>query len=266
MNLLCSVLIFIYLTMYFFVSNIDELYSNKDILGNRKYSLYAKWKFREYNELTHFFEKRLTKSVPIATSYIKNFPAPIVEVICKYVGIICGLFIGFFVILSILDESILLYVRMFDRTLLFYAGIIGAVSSISRSSIRKPENTIYNPSAIMDKVYKYTHYMPEGWKKKTHTYEVRDNFLKLFPYSFILFLYDLLSVVTTPYILLFVLPRQSVEIEHFIKNHIVESKNAGPICRFANFETIHQNNDKKMDQSLSYFTEMNSIEYETIAS
>ena len=263
LNLLFSVIIFIYLSMHFFASNIDEFYSNKDILGSRKYTIYAKWKFREYNELKHFFEKRLTKSMPVGVSYIKNFPAPTTEVICKNIGIICGAFIGFFVILSLLDESILLYVRLFDRTLLFYAGIIGAISSIARGTIRKPENTIYNPAAIMEKIYKYTHYMPDRWKKKTNTYAVKDDFLKLFPYSFILFLYELLSVFTTPYILLFILPKQSIDITYFIKNHTVKSQNVGPICRFANFETPDQNNDRKMDQSLSYFTEMNSIEYES---
>ena len=36
----------------------DEFYSNKDILGSRRYSELAKWKFRDYNELSHFFEKR----------------------------------------------------------------------------------------------------------------------------------------------------------------------------------------------------------------
>jgi autophagy-related protein 9 len=263
LNLLLSLIIFIYLFVYFVVSNIDEFYSNKDILGSRKYSLFAKRKFREYNELIHFFEKRINKSVPHSINYIKNFPSPVSEVIGKFIGIICGAFIVFFLVLSILDESILLYVRLFDRSLLFYTGIIGAISSCARGFIKKPENTIHNPSEIMDKVYKYTRYMPVNWLNKTHTYNIRDEFLKLFPYSFILFLHDLLSVITTPYILLFVLPKQCNEITNFIMNNTAQTVNNGLICSFANFETNSKSIDKKMEQSISYFTEINSIDYDS---
>jgi autophagy-related protein 9 len=115
----------------------------------------------------------------------------------------------------------------------------------------------------MDKVYKYTRYMPVNWLNKTHTYNIRDEFLKLFPYSFILFLHDLLSVVTTPYILLFVLPNQCNEITNFIMNNTVQTANNGLICSFANFETNSKSIDKKMEQSISYFTEINSIDYDS---
>ena len=77
------------------------------------------------------------------------------------------------------------------------------------------------------------------------------------------FLYDLLSVFTTPYILIFILPKQSIEIINFIKLHTIHRKNVGNICSFANFESTDLNNDKKMGQSIVYFAENNSLQYDS---
>ena len=262
-NLLFSIIIFIYLSCYFFVSNIDESYSNKDVLGSRRYSVFAKWKFRDYNELKHFFEKRTNKSVVLGNEYVKNFPSPVTEIIGKFIGLLCGAFIGFFLVLSILDESILLYVHIHDRSLLFYMGIIGAISSFARGLVRTPENSIYNPSVVMQKLCKYTHYNPRDWKDKTHTYKVRNEFLQFFPYMFTTFLYELLSVITTPYILLFIMPKQSSKIYNFIKINTIKTENMGNICRFADFDSKDKSKDKKMEQSISYFAENNSEEYDS---
>ena len=115
----------------------------------------------------------------------------------------------------------------------------------------------------MKKLYKYTHYMPSNWIDKTHTYKVRDDFLQFFPYMFTIFLYDLLSVITTPYILLFLLPKQSSQIVNFIKSNTIKSDTVGNICRFSNFDSQERNKDKKMEDSISYFDENNSVEYES---
>jgi len=259
-NLLCSGFILIFQVVYFFISNIDDFYSNRNVFGPRRYTIFAKRKFREYNELPHFFEERINKSMKYSIEYTKQFDSPVIEVISKFIGIITGAFIGFFLILSILDESILLYVRFFDRTMLFYMGIISAISSFSRSYIKNPEESVYNPNGVMERVVKYTHYMPFEWKNKCHTYEVRDDFLSFFQYKIITFIYDIISVVTTPYILLFVLTKKTDNIISFIKTHTTYDMNVGYICSFA---TKNKNiNDEKMKKSLSVFSENHSISLE----
>lgn len=261
-NLLLSVFIFIYLLSHFFVSNIDEFYSNTQTLGLRRYSLHAKWRFRHYNELKHFYEKRLNKSIRHANEYIRQFPSPVLETLCKFICIISGTFIGFFLILSLLDESILLYVRMFNRSLIFYTGIIGAISATSRSFIKSPENSIYNPTTSMQKLIKCIHYTPAHWNGKFNSYDVRNEFISMFPYIILLFLYDLLSVITTPLILIFILPSKSSDIVNFIKINTVETENIGKICSFARFETKDKDKDKKMSNSISGFAENHTSSYE----
>ena len=256
-NLLFSIFIFIYILIYFLASNIDDLYSNKNI-GTRKYSLLSKWKFRDYNELQHFFEERINKSIKHSYEYLKQFPSPIIEIVCKFICLISGAFIGFFLILSILDESILLYVRLFDRSLIFYTGIFGAISATSRSFLKTPENKVYNSNGIMKKIFKHTHYMPPHWNNKCNTYDIRDEFLDLFPYTIVIFLFDLISVITTPIILIFVLPKMSSDIVNFIKFNTTNTKTIGNICSFAKFDE-EENNDKKIQRSKSGFFENHDI-------
>ena len=244
-NLVFSVFIFIYILMYFLASNIDDLYSNKNI-ATRKYSLLTKWKFRDYNELNHFFQQRLNKSIKHSYEYLKQFPSPIVEILCKFICLISGCFIVFLLILSILDESILLYVRVFDRTLLFYTGVFGAISATARGFLKAPENKVYDPDGIMKKIYKHTHYMPAHWNNKCNTYDIRDEFLDLFPYTILIFLFDLISVFTTPLILIFYLPNKSNDIVNFIKFNTLQTSTIGNICCFARFDV--ENNDKKIQR------------------
>lgn len=256
-NLIFSIFILIYLLTYFFASNIDEFYSKKNILGSRRYRAFYKWKFRDYNELEHFFEKRINKSIPFANDYIRQFPSPIIDVLCKFICLISGSFIGFLLVLSILDESTLLYVRLFDRSLIFYTGLFGAISATARSYLREPEKSVYNPNSMMQKVYKYIHYMPNHWSGKTNTYEVRNEFLQIFVYKFIIFLYDIISVITTPLLLLFVFPSQSIKISDFIKTNTVNT-DIGPICVYSQFDNTI--NDKKMKKSISGFIMNHSLD------
>jgi hypothetical protein len=110
---------------------------------------------------------------------------------------------------------------------------------------------------MMQKVYKYTHYMPNHWSGKTNTYEVRNEFLKIFVYKFIIFLHDIISVITTPLLLLFVFPSQSIKISEFIKINTVDT-DIGPICKYAQFDNTL--NDKKMKKSISGFIMNHSLD------
>ena len=98
LNLLLSPFIFIFQIIYFLISNIDDFYSNKNVLGPRRYNILAKRKFREYNELPHYFEERINKSIKFSNEYTKQFETPILESISKFICLICGSFICFFFI------------------------------------------------------------------------------------------------------------------------------------------------------------------------
>jgi len=254
-NLFFAFFIFLFQIIYFIIDNIDDFYSNKYVLGPRRYTILTRHKFRNYNELPHYFENRLNKSMKHSIEYIKQFESPILTVVGKFFSIITGAFICFFIILSILDESILLYVRFLDRTLLFYMGIVTAISSLSRSFVRSPEESIYDPNGVMKKVVEFTHYMPQRWEGKCNTYEVRNEFLSMFPYKIMVFIYDLISVIHTPFIL-FSLSTNTVNIISFFDKYTVEDV-SGKICSFA--QKNKDSFDDKMKQSIINFDSNHSI-------
>lgn len=53
---------------------LQEYHKNPSSIGGRTYTPYAKWKFREFNELPHLFQTRLDSSYPVAKTYIDQFP------------------------------------------------------------------------------------------------------------------------------------------------------------------------------------------------
>ena len=106
-NLILSPFILIYNIISFIFLNIDELYINKKVLGPRRYTLYFKWKMRQYNELEHHFNYRLNRSLKHSIEYTKQFPSLFTENIAKFKLLLSGGFIVFFLILSVLDENIL---------------------------------------------------------------------------------------------------------------------------------------------------------------
>lgn len=52
----------------------QEYHKNPSSIGGRQYTPYAQWKFREFNELPHLFERRSDRSYPVAKEYIDQFP------------------------------------------------------------------------------------------------------------------------------------------------------------------------------------------------
>jgi autophagy-related protein 9 len=190
-----------------------------------------------------------------ANEYTKQFPSVIIENIAKFIGLLSGAFIVLFLVFSIFDENILLYVKFLDRSLIFYTGIIGTISAISRSFIREPENSVYNPNAIMEKIGKYTYYYPDIWKENAHTVTVRNEFFSFYDYILVIFFYEILGVITTPYLLLFHISKQSKIIENFLKQNVTYKTNLGYICSWSDFNNQKKNTNEKLSSSIMSFSD-----------
>lgn len=249
LNLFASFFVFIYLITHFLASNIDQFYYNSKIIGVRKYLPYYKIKFKEYNELQHFFENRINNSIKHADEYLVQFPFKEMDIFAKFTTLITGSFVAFFILISFLDENVLLYVKFFNRSLIFYVWVIGLISAYSRSIITQEEK-IYSPNTVMKKVAKYTRYMPSNWVGRCDTYDVRDEFTSVFQYSIVIFFYDLLSVIITPLLLIFIMPRQSSSISTFIKTNTIDDKKIGYICSLSSFKDEYKIDNKSSSYML----------------
>ena len=52
-------------------------YNKPQLLGSRGWSRFAKWKFKNYNELNHEFHEKMMKSQDTAIEYADQFPSKI---------------------------------------------------------------------------------------------------------------------------------------------------------------------------------------------
>jgi autophagy-related protein 9 len=64
---------------------IQEYHKNPSNIGGRRYTPFALWKFREFNELPHLFTRRLDESYPTANVYIAQFPNEKIALVMRYV-------------------------------------------------------------------------------------------------------------------------------------------------------------------------------------
>lgn len=58
-HLLFMPFLLFFVTLHFFMVNVYDWQSTKEYLGPREWSMVAQWRFREFNELPHSFERRI---------------------------------------------------------------------------------------------------------------------------------------------------------------------------------------------------------------
>lgn len=261
-NIILAPFIVTYFILLYFFRYFNEYQKNPGSIGMRQYTPLAEWKFREYNELYHLFQKRLNLSVPEASKYIDQFPKEKTVIVLKFVSFISGSFAAVLGILSIVDPDMFFNFEITkDRTVLFYISIFGTIWAICHNAIPE-EYQVFDPEESLKKVAEYTHYMPPHWEEKYHADETRIEFGKLFEMKAVLLMRELASLIMTPFILWFSLPRSTNKIIDFFREFTVHVDGLGYVCTFAmfNFEKgkklktkYNRSSEDKMMKSYLYF-------------
>jgi hypothetical protein len=70
---------------------------------------------------------RLNGSYPYAAEYVKQMPRPVVAVLARCCSFLCGSIVAVLLLFALIEESILLYVKLFDRNLLWWVLARGIV-------------------------------------------------------------------------------------------------------------------------------------------
>ncbi len=244
MNAIFAPFIVIYLLLLYFFKYFAEYHKNPSSIGSRQYTPYAQWKFREFNELFHIFQKRLNISHEYASKYVSQFPNDKTMQVSRFVSFVAGSFAAVLALASVIDPDLFLGFEItHDRTVLFYLGVFGTLVAISRSLV--PEDTyVFDPEASLKQVIEYTHYQPPDWVGKMHSYETKQEFSALYEYKFVIFFEEILSVLLTPLILWFSLPLCSEKIIEFVRDFTVHVDGIGYVCSFAVFDFTKHGNVK----------------------
>ena len=243
MNVLCAPFIIVYFMMLYFFRYFNEYQKNPSQIGSRQYTPYAQWKFREFNELWHLFQRRVNMSYPFASRYVDQFPKDKTIQVSRFVAFITGAVVSVLALASVIDPELFLGFEITsERTVLFYLGVFGSVWAVARGAVPE-ENLVFDPEFALSNVTEYTHYSPSHWRGRLHSNEVRTEFALLYQMKVIIFLEEILSIVFTPFILWFSLPNCSDRLVDFFREFTLHVDGLGYVCSFAVFDFKKESNN-----------------------
>lgn len=195
------------------------------------------WKFREFNELPHLFTRRLKMSYPFASRYLDQFPKDKTVQLARFVAFVAGALAAVLGTASLLDPELFLGFEItHDRTVLFYITLLGSVWAVARGIASGEEEIVFDPEFALEHVIEFTRYSPASWKGRLHTDEVRREFASLYQMNIVIFLEEVLSLIFTPFILWYSLPKCSERIVDFFREFSIHVDGLGLVCSFAVFD------------------------------
>lgn len=235
LNILVAPFLVAYFLVHYFFSYFTEYQRNPSQIGSRQYTPFAEWKFREFNELWHLFQRRTNMSYPFASRYIDQFPKDKTVQISRFVAFVAGALASVLAVASVIDPEMFLNFEITkDRSVIFYLGVFGSIWAVARG-ILPEENLVYEPEFALQEVIEFTHYKPAHWEGRLHSDQVRKEFATLYQPKLLIFLEEILSMIFTPFVLWFTLPDCSDRIIDFFREFTVHVDGLGYICSFAEF-------------------------------
>ncbi|KAG5645076.1 hypothetical protein DXG03_007166 [Asterophora parasitica] len=244
LNAIFAPFIVLYLLMYSFFRYFEEYHKDPSSIGGRRYTSFARWKFREFNELPHFFVRRLDESYPLASMYIGQFPNEKMTLVMRFVAFVAGSFAAVLLLATVIAPDIFVQFEITPhRTAVFYLGVFTAGLAVARGMI-PDDNRVFDPEMLMTDVIVYTHYMPDEWKGQLHSKKIHQEFGELFAMKVLIFVQEVVSVVLTPFVLWFSLPACAPAIIDFFREFSVHVDGRGYVCSFAEFNFERHGNVK----------------------
>ncbi|CAK1554810.1 unnamed protein product [Leptosia nina] len=235
-NLVLAPLIQAWQILYFFFNYAELIKRSPGSLGLRTWSLYARITLRHFNELEHELRDRLNRAHKPATKYLSSFSSPITTVIAKNIVFLSASVLGVLVALSVYDEDVLTV-----EHILTIITILGCVLAGARALIGDEEHLgggCTGPARgeeLFVQVLGHVHYLPAAWRGRAHTKDVAAHFQQLFQFRAVYILFELLSPLLCPLVLLSLRTR-ALDIVDFYRNFTVSVLGIGDVCSFAQLD------------------------------
>eukprot|EP00538_Stauroneis_constricta_P012878 CAMPEP_0119548922 /NCGR_PEP_ID=MMETSP1352-20130426/2733_1 /TAXON_ID=265584 /ORGANISM="Stauroneis constricta, Strain CCMP1120" /LENGTH=1250 /DNA_ID=CAMNT_0007594331 /DNA_START=406 /DNA_END=4157 /DNA_ORIENTATION=- len=245
MHIIFMPFVILFQIMHFALQNAYEFQRNKTYLGDKEWSRAAKWTFREFNELPHVFDQRLSPSYEAAEAYFGLFgSSEIVSAFGHLLVFLGGATGGVLLILAGMNDALLLHVQYGGRNLVWYAGMAGVTYSVGKAlspSKKQPmvtRNLYRDMNVALETMASHTHYYPDIWRNRGWDSTVHSAVSKLMDSKVKLLMYELASIIVAPYILLCKWSPAAEKICTFCRatSHRLRSPGAGDVCGFSTFD------------------------------
>jgi autophagy-related protein 9 len=213
----------------------EEVYRDAKSIGQRQYSCRARWLFREYNELPHYFDKRLARTYGQADRYMDQFHDIRAAAVCRLFGFIAGtLLVMTLAVMAVASDGDHRLELPLKKSALWWAGVFGAIVAVCRSQQPKPHQ-LDDPKSLLCQILDSLHYKPD-WLKHAGELACYRHFSQLYQLKFKLLVNDLLGTITTPLVLLGGLPERAPLLVSFIREHTVHEDGVGWVCAMSVFK------------------------------
>jgi autophagy-related protein 9 len=234
-SIICAPFAVVFVLTSYLFKYFTEYHKDPGQLSNRDFTTFAQWKFREFNELPHLFVRRRNMAYPYANLYLAGFPKDKTEQISSFVAFIAGAFAFVLVIFTLFDSELFLTFEITPgQTAIFWIGVFSTIYRVARGSSPQ-EDQVTDPSFHLNHVIYHTHYEPESWRDRLHTDEVRAEFAQLYQPKILIFAEEMLSMVITPFLLIFRLPQCSERIVDFFREFSIVVDGLGVTCSYSMF-------------------------------
>ncbi len=166
LNFIFMPFIFMYILFYYLFKYGEKFYSNPSYIITRNWTLMARWKLRNYNELYHEYNNKFIMSQTPCNDYSNLFPNRILTTINKFLMFILSSVFVVLVFISIVNERILtnLYIIQ-NKPTIWFIGIIGSIIAILKKNIK--ETIPDYPKEKMETLKEHINCIPDQWLENT---------------------------------------------------------------------------------------------------
>jgi autophagy-related protein 9 len=248
------ILVFLFFMNFF--TYCENLYSKPGTLLNYNWTALANWKLRYYNELYHNFHERLKLAQKPSTEYMNQFPNKIMDSLTQLVVFILSALFSVLVILSLVNENILVNLNIFNKSIIWYITVLGSVAAILRATIS--DKIVYYPREKMTEIKEKIDCIPEEWVNKANTGAVKNHFSVFYEYKIKTILKNIIYTFLVPFHLWYIYFNVP-QIVKFIKDKTVRHPHMGAVCKYSLFDDLdypNNNVDKKTLASYINFKEI----------
>jgi autophagy-related protein 9 len=228
---------FIYTLIHFILEYGEKVYSDPRYLGSKNWTIYASYKFRDYNELSHLFSARLNSGTESMMMYI-DYLSPIKwEPVYRVLIFMFGSILVLFLLLNLITNNLLLETKLYGINILTYITFLGVSIAILKSLIKidRPVDVSVKLKNTVEDLQSKLRYLPLKWVETPYSIYRTSEISTYYSYQLLsLALSEIVSPIMTPIRLLLIVNRLDV-ILTFLIDHTTFNERTGYICSFASF-------------------------------
>ena len=234
--------ILLFMITYYILKNTRDINNKEGLITNKRWTNYSLWTFRTYNEIDSDFTTRMFKSNFHMNKYISCYPSKTMNFILYFMRFFISTFLLFLIMISFIEEKALLDLKLGGFNLLWYfAGL--TIITATLNGLLKTKNFEETNEEIVENLVKYLYVLPPT--NNINNYKLYKSFVKHYKSNIVNMLYEIASIILSPYILYVSYYRNVEDILEFLNTTTTYIPNIGSIDNYSNLqkELILDNNN-----------------------